>query len=155
MTRITKYANLWVTALTTEQHERTCNYWYTVTSGSTAHTAFTTERGLMRWLEERGLILEGALPGARGEFASLRVTGEYFHVLHGEFSPTEDNPYRMIAGDEWHAIEPVVITAAMSNGEYTLALISEVDGIRTVHTLNVNVKDRITAHWSGMHPLMS
>lgn len=152
---VTQYASMQVTALTPEQHERTCNYWYTVTCGAMAHTAFTTRRGLERWLEERGLTLAGELPEERGEFATMRVIGEYYDVSHGEFSPAEDNPYHMVAGAEWSELEPVVITAAMSNGRYTLALITEEDGIRIVHTLNPNVKTRIEAHWSGMRPLMA
>jgi hypothetical protein len=124
------YASMQVAALTPEFHEKTCNYWYTVTNGATAHTAFTTKRGLMRWLDERGLKLDGELPEATGEFATMRVIGEYrssSHMDEGEF----------------YAVQPVVITAAMSNGRYTLALIDEAEGVRTVHTLNPNVKTRI------------
>jgi hypothetical protein len=139
-----KYAGMQVTALTPEQHERTCNYWYTVTCGATAHTAFTTKRGLLRWLDERGLTLGGELPEVTGEFATMPVTGEYYSKSHGEFAPAEDNPYRMVAGDEFGALEPVVTTSALSNGAYTLALITEQDGVRTVHTLNPNVRGRIT-----------
>lgn len=125
-----KYSNMQVTALTPEWHERTCNYWYTVTCGATAHTAFTTRRGLDRWMTERGLRLDGKLPEATGEFATMRVIGEYYRASHMDEA-------------EFYAVRPVVITAAMSNARYTLALIDEADGVRTVHTLNPNVKTRI------------
>lgn len=138
-----KYGNMQVTALTPEFHEQTCNYWYTVTCGATAHTAFTTKAGLVRWLAERGLKLDGELPEARGEFATMRVIGEYYSSSHAKYAPTEAEPYRMIEGDDWHAIKPLVITAVMSNARYTLALITEEAGVRTVHHLNPNVKTRI------------
>lgn len=125
-----KYSNMQVMALTPEWHEKTCDYWYTVTCGATAHTAFTTKCGLMRWLDERGLKLDGELPEARGTFATMRVIGEYYSTSH------------MDEG-EFYAVRPVVITAAMSNARYTLALIDEAEGVRTVHTLNCNVKTRI------------
>lgn len=155
---IEHYKKMYATALTPEFHERTCNYWYTITNGAISHTAFTTKRGLERWLEERGLELDGEMPATRGEFATMRVIGEYYAASHGEFSPTDDDQYRMVAGDEFFALKPIVITATMSNGRYTLALITETDGVRTVHTLNPNVKSRITveglAGYTAMHALM-
>jgi hypothetical protein len=152
-----EYRRLQVTALTPEFHEKTCGYWYTVTRyGGTAHTAFATRHGLMRWLAERGLTLDGELPGTLGEYATMPVTGQYRSTSHGEFAPDEDNPHRMVAGEEWSAVKPVVITSALSNGRYTLALISEdYDGVRTVHTLNPNVRDRLTADGATMRALMS
>lgn len=151
-----KYGNMQVTALTPEWHERTCNYWYTVTTyGGTAHTAFTTKAGLLRWLDERGLTLGGDLPEERGEYATMPVIGEYYTSSHGEFSPTDENPYRMVADAEFYALEPVVTTATLSNGAYTLALITEQDGVRTVHTLNPNVRDRITYDHASMRAVMA
>lgn len=135
------YNKLFVTSLTPEFHENTCGYWFTVTNGSTAHTAFETRAGLDRWMSERGLTLENELPEA-GTFGTSRIIGEYRTVMHGEHSPTDDEPYRMVEGDDWSGIKPVVITTAMSNAEYTLALITEDAGVRTVHTLNVNIKTR-------------
>jgi len=144
MTHTTKYGNLYATSLSPEWHEKTAAYWYTVTSGATAHTAFATRKGLDRWLEERGLTLESELPETRGTPGMTRILGEYYEMSHGEFAGTEDNPYRMVADDAWYQIRPTVITAAMSNGNYTLALITEDDDrTRTVHTLNPGVKDRI------------
>ena len=151
------YNKLYATSLTPEFHEKTCGYWFTVTNGATAHTAFAT-RALDRWLSERGLSLESELPAA-GTWGTTRILGEYYEQSHGEFSATEDNPYRMVEDDAWYQIKPIVITADMSNGDYTLALITEDDGVRTVHTLNPNVKTRLTVeHVTGhvaMRALMS
>lgn len=137
------YGSLQVTALTPEQHERTCDYWYTVTCGTLAHTAFTTMHGLMRWLEERNLMLPAELPEQRGEFATMPVNGEYYASSH-------------MSESVFYAVNPVVITAALSNGDYTLALISsDENGVRTVHTLNPNVRTRFVADHSGMRKIMS
>lgn len=157
------YARMQVTALTPEWHEKTCNYWYTVTNGAMAHTAFTTKAGLMRWLAERGLRLDGELPQTRGEYATMRVIGEYYATSHGNRHPdeTEFTILPMVEDAAWREIKPVVITAAMSNGRYTLALVTEdKNGVRTVHTLNPNVKDRIEVNcglpgYRAMHELMS
>ena len=146
------YASLHATTLTPEQHEHTCGYWFVVTNGAMAHTAFATRGGLDRWLIERGLSLESELPEA-GTWGTTRITGSYRTESHGEFSATEDNPYRMVEDDAWHQIDAVMATAEMSNGDYTMALITEDDGVRTVHTLNPNVRTRVvydrknTAAW--------
>lgn len=146
------YDKLYATSLDPEQHERTCGYWFTVTNGATAHTAFATRAGLDRWMSERGLSLENDLPEA-GTWGTTRVLGTYRTESHGEFSPTEDNPYRMVEGDNWDSLQPIMSTATLSNGDYTLALITEETGVRTVHTLNPNVKTRVvydrkeTARW--------
>ncbi len=136
------YSKLYATSLDPEQHERTAGYWYTVTNGATAHTAFTTRAGLDRWLCERGLSLENDLP-ASGTWGTTRIPGEYRHESHGTFVNPEDYTIGMTEDEDWKTLRPVLATAVMSNGEYTLALITETDGIRTVHTLNVNVKTRV------------
>lgn len=148
----THYRNMQVTALNEEQHERTCGYWYTVTCGATAHTAFATRAGLQRWMTERGLALAGELPEVTGEWATMPVIGEYYSTSHGEFDPTEKAPgdpefqhLPMIPGDAWHALQPAIITAVMSNARYTLGIITEESGVRTVHHLNPNVKTRLEA----------
>lgn len=123
-----KNNTLWLTVLTQEQHEHTCNYWYCVTVGAMAHTAFETERGLMQYLTERGLKLSEPLTPA-GEWSSQEIIGTYNERMHMDTK-------------EFYALNPVIITRAMSNGDYTLALITEEDGVRTVHTLNPNVHDR-------------
>lgn len=167
MTYTQRYSGLQVTALTPESHEKTCGYWYTVTNHAVPHTAFATKAGLMRWLDERGLMLGGELPETRGEPATIPVVGEYRDASHGDFSPTEDEGagglYRMVEDDDWWALQPVVITAALSNGRWTLALITEDDGdrdgeivrVRTVHTLNPNVRTRLeAADHAAMRALM-
>jgi hypothetical protein len=135
------YASLWATSLTPEFHEKTCGYWFIVTNGAAAHTAFATRAGLDRWISERGLALKDELADA-GTVSNARITGTYRTVMHGEFSPSEDDPYRMTEGD-WPPPDPVLATAVMSNGQYTLGLITEDDGVRTVHTLNPNVRTRL------------
>ena len=149
----TTYDRLYATSLTPEFHEKTCGYWFTVTAGAMSHTAFATRAGLDHWLNDRGLSLENDLPDS-GQFGTTRIIGKYLTTSHGEFSPTEDDPYRMVEDDDWNSLRPIMATAAMSNGRYTLALITEDDdGVRTVHTLNPNIKTRIefdhqhTARW--------
>lgn len=143
------HGNLWAASLTQESHERTCGYWFTVTSGAIAHTAFATRAGLDRWLSERGLSLENDLPAA-GTFGSTRIAGEYRTESHGEF--VSEDSFEMGEGD-WSLVDPILATADLSNGDYTMALITEEDGVRTVHTLNPNVKTRVvydrktTAEW--------
>jgi hypothetical protein len=144
------FDKLFATSLTPEQHERTCGYWFTVTNGAVAHTAFATRAGLDRWMTERGLTLENELPEA-GTWGTTRVLYGYRSALHGE-SLSDDLADGMGPGD-FYSLQPVMATAAMSNGAYTLAFITEEDGIRTVHTLNCNVRSRVvfdrkhTAAW--------
>jgi hypothetical protein len=122
--------SLWATSLTEEQHEKTCGYWYTVTSGAMAHTAFATRAGLDRWMWERGLTLDTDLP-EQGEFGTSRINGTYRSCSH--LDPAE-----------FEMVRPVLATAELSNGDYTLGLVSEDDdGVRTVHYLNPNVKTRL------------
>jgi hypothetical protein len=135
------FDNLRVCSLNPEQHERTCGYWYTVTSGAMAHTAFATRAGLDRWLEERGLELASDLP-AQGEFGVSAIVGKYHERSHLDV-------------DEFNAVRPVLATAVLSNGEYTLALIENIVGTRTVHYLNPNVKDRLVFDYKQTRELMS
>ena len=135
------YSDLYAASLTPEFHEKTCGYWFTVAHVTgTAHTAFATRAGLDRWLSERGLSLENDLPEA-GTSGWTRITGEYRTESHGEFV-SDDYRDGMGEGD-FYALRPIVVTAAMSNGDYTLALITDDDGVRTVHTLNPNVRTRL------------
>ena len=159
MTYIQKYDKLYATSLTPEFHEKTAGYWFTVTNGATAHTAFATRKGLDRWLYERGLKLERDIPDysdpgvipSRDNWreGGTKILGEYREASHGKFSDEPyspdypDGPRKMIEDDEWKEIVPIAATADMSNGRYTLALITESEGVRTVHTLNPNVKTRV------------
>jgi hypothetical protein len=142
MTYQQTYDRLFVTTLTPEQHERTCGYWFTVTNGATAHTAFETRAGLDRWLSERGLTLENELPGA-GEWGTTRALYGYRTELHGEFLTESDDGFEMGPGG-FYDLRPIAATMTLGNGDYTLALITEDDaGVRTVHTLNCNVPGRV------------
>lgn len=138
------HKNLQATTLTPEAHKRTCGYWFTVTSGATAHTAFQTRVSLDRWLTERGLSLENELPEA-GTFGTTRVIGKYITASHGVF--LSDDPRDGMGEGDFYSLEPVAVTLTMSNGQYTLALITEEDGIRVVNTLNPNVKTRVVVDW--------
>ena len=62
---VREFDNLHVTALNREMYERTVGYWYTVTCGATAHTAFRTREELDQWLSERGLLGFPATAGSR------------------------------------------------------------------------------------------
>lgn len=134
------YGNLCVRSLSQEEREAHCGYWYTVTSGGTAHVAFGTRAGLDRWLSERGLALESELPGA-GSCGMTAVAGEYLTASHGEF--LSDDPGVAMGPGGFYALRPVLATAELSNGDCTLALITEEDGVRVVNTLNPNVRPRV------------
>ena len=124
-----EYNNLYVTALTPELHSKTCNYWYVVTNGSMPHTAFRTEQGLKRWLDERGLKLNNLLT-PNGPYSSQKIKGNYCRKEH-------------INVVDFVNLQHVLKTKTLSNGNYVLAKITEnQEGIRTVHNLNPNVKSR-------------
>ncbi len=107
---------------------KTCGYWYLVTTDATSHTAFATLDGLMNWLNDRGLVLEGTLP-ERGTHAVLRIAGSYRTTSHLSY----DDFYRLEGGRIRH----------LDNGDYTLGVVTEdEDGVRNVHYLNCNLLDR-------------
>ncbi|MBF7012555.1 hypothetical protein QUC32_23180 [Novosphingobium resinovorum] len=123
------YDRLHVACLTKDQHRQTCGYWYTVTSNSTPHTAFRTPAALLRWLEDRGLSLASPLPEDCGVHASISIDGAYRTASHMSY----DEFYRT---GGFH-------TRLMDNARYTRAIISEdADGLRTVHHLNCNCRER-------------
>lgn len=129
------YSNLSVCVLTEEQHERTCNYWFTVTDHATPHTAFTTKRGFMRWLNERGLSLSQPLTDP-GTWSYQKIIGSYNTVSH-------------MSTDEFEALTPIIVTRTPSNGDYVVAKITEENGVRTVHTLNPNVKRKVYNYFTS------
>lgn len=137
---VTTYDRLHVCRLTPEQHARTCGYWYTVQSRCTAHTAFATRAGLDRWLSERGLTLTNELP-AEGDWCE--IIGSYrtdSHLCHAS------------ALDLFTGLR----TRTLSNGDYVEAVITtDEDGLRTVHTLNPNVRNRFTFDYRESETLMS
>lgn len=125
------YSGMWLCSLTAEQRERTCSYWYTVTTyGATPHTAFRTKAALLRWLDLTGLSVDDNIP-EHGTGGSFRIKGEYREemLLHDAAS--------------FYSLEGVR-TRAMSNGDYVDAIVTTdpYDGLRTIHTLNPNVKNR-------------
>jgi hypothetical protein len=149
---VATYSNMWAASLTLEQHEQTCGYWYTVKSGgSMPHTAFATRAGLDRWAQERGLALEDSFPAVRGEAGWSAIAGEYRVRSHGVF--LGDDTYDMGPGG-FYLLRPVLATTAVSNGQYTLALITEEHGMRVVNTLNPNVRDRVVFDYHRTAVLM-
>lgn len=122
------HSNLTVARLSPEQHSRTCDYWYTVTSNSSPHTAFVTRAGLDRWFQERGLHLESPLSDT--EWNWVQIEGAYCtesHLRDASIFPTLKGVY----------------TRTLSNGDWVEAIITQDDdGIRTVHTLNPNIRGR-------------
>lgn len=124
---IREFDNLHATALNREMHERTAGYWYTVTCGATAHTAFRTQDELHQWLTERGLALAAVLPATVGEWATTAVLGSYRSNMDRD-------------RDRFNALVPTLETTVWDNGERVPAKITEEGGIRTVHYLNVNYR---------------
>lgn len=121
------HERLYVARLDQTSHKQTCGYWYTVECGSFAHTAFVTRAGLDRYLAERGLTLAGSLDEVPSH---CRINGAYRTNSHLYTAET----FPQIVGER---------TRTLSNGDWVEAIISlDPDGLRTVHTLNPNVKDR-------------
>jgi hypothetical protein len=135
----TTYNRLSVCHLTPEQHERTCNYWYTVNDYATSHVAFTTRQGLDRWLTERGLTLAGDITA---EGAYCAITGTYHDAAH------------MILPVDFYQIGGT-LTFVMDNADYTLGIITTGDdGTRTVHHLNPNIHTRPVFDYAATSRIM-
>ncbi|UBV20340.1 MULTISPECIES: hypothetical protein [Mycolicibacterium] len=124
---VQEFDRLWATSLTPEMHERTVGYWFTVTNAAVAHTAFRTRDELDQWLTERGLTLASPLPQA-GEGGDSQIIGSYRRSLDRD-------------QDRFESLEPILVTTAWDNGERVPAKITEADGVRTVHVMNVNYRD--------------
>lgn len=139
------YLNLDVSTVDEAFHKRTCGYWYIVTNGAMNHTAFRTKAGLMRWLEERGLKLSKPLVEADGaKHDYQRIRGTYHTVMH------------LADAGEFDRLRPVIETRTLSNGDYVVAKITEDGtGIRTVHTLNPNVRHRTTFDYKESNLMMA
>lgn len=140
-TYIQEYGNLYAASLTREAHERTCGYWYTVTNGAVAHTAFGTRAELDTWLSERGLTLGIGHLWASGRRIESRLAdaGIGSHVpIVGSYRKSMDRD-----AARFDAIQPILVTKQMDNGELTLAKVTEDSaGVRTVHFMNVNYRER-------------
>jgi hypothetical protein len=136
----TTYARLYVCRLNEEFHRRTCGYWYTVTDYGTPHTAFVTRAGLDRWMSERGLSLAGSLNEVPSHCA---IVGAYRTESHLH----DAADFAGLEGEH---------TRTLSNGDWVEAIIThDPDGLRTVHTLNPNVRDRKTFDYRESCALMS
>ena len=139
------HKDMTVIALNTEQHLSTCGYWYLVQSdGCTAHTAFKTRQGLVKWLDERGLsVVE--IPTAlqpedygKGLVNYCPIDGQYASQMHNSMAAFCELP------------NVVVCSKTLSNAEYVTALITQDGGLRTVHTLNPNVRNRrVFDYWEA------
>lgn len=116
-------------SLTPEQHARTCGYWWTVTAGALAHTAFRTEHALRTWAARVGVTLPELPPQGEPGHWSLREV--YRTTLHMGLSREQ---FEQIPGERFRAL---------SNGGYTLGIAEPgADGVVTVHVMNPNCKDR-------------
>ena len=136
-------SDLMIISLDKAAHDRTCGYWYLVHCKATSHTAFATREGLENYLQERGLALDTELP-AHGEFGTIFVSGSYREPMH------------MDKNEFYSLVNIVKMTRTLSNGSYTLAIVTQDnDGIRTVHTLNPNVKDRVEFDYTESRKMIS
>lgn len=134
------YTALWCTRLSADSHRRTCGYWYTVTQSTMAHTAFRSREALDLWLSDRGLMLPAPMDNPEGDWCG--IVGTYREHVH------------MIDPAEFDKIEGLQ-TRDMSNGEWTKAIIStDADGIRTVHTLNPNIRTRTVYDYAESNLMM-
>jgi hypothetical protein len=140
MAYVQTYDRLFVCSLDQTAHAKTCGYWYTVSSRATACTAFAKKESLIKWAEDRGLTLPDNLPDP-GTFSG--------HPIEGAFRVSlEMDPAAFYALDGQHV-------RVMDNGEYTLGIITlDDDGLRTVHKLNVNVRDRMTFPYNESRELV-
>lgn len=139
------YKNLRLTALNAEQHARGCDYWYVITEGGTPHTAFKTKAGVLAWLNERGLSLVKVLTNP-GVWGTQTLSGSYRDEMH-------------LSADEvsrFDAIKPLVDSRTLSNGDYVEAKITlDPDGLRTVHTLNPNIRSRHVYSYAESREMMN
>jgi hypothetical protein len=104
-----------------------------------AHTAFNTKAGLLKWLQERGLEIDGELP-ERGEWAVFKIKGAYYSHMTMDVREFED--VRDLD-------DTAKQTKVLSNGEYTLGVLTKRDdGLVVVHYLNPNV-DRQVFDYAG------
>lgn len=135
------FTRLRATSLSQEAHEGTCGYWFTITAGAIAHTAFKTRGEMDTWLAERGLRLEPLgwrfdegrhvdcpLQDA-GTTSTVAIVGGYHRVSHRDVAAFD-------------ALEPILTTRVMDNAEMTLAKVTEAEGVRSIHHMNVNYRER-------------
>ncbi len=138
------YSKLWLCSLNAQQRDRTCGYWYTITSqGGTPHTAFRTRDNLLRWLDLVGLKPTADIP-QHGEWSSIRLDGTYRTEAH------------LHDADKFTELEGTH-SRTLSNGDYVQSIVTTdpYDGFRTVHTLNPNVKGRLVYDYRTSSEMMS
>jgi hypothetical protein len=129
------YTDLHLSCIDEERHHRTCDYWYLLSSGALSHTAFADAEEMLMWLNQRGLWLTDALPAERGTVKHIGIGGSY-----------RESSYLDVA--VFQAIQPTrdqffLKIAVLDNARWTLGKVTQdEDGIRTVHHLNCNVKER-------------
>lgn len=144
------FQNLTVSRITQSQHMGTCGYWFIVQDHYMAHTAFATLAGLLRWASQRGLEMPVDLPreGKHDDLADkthvhCKIIGSYRAKMHGDEAAFDALPAHLETRD-------------LSNGDYVEAKITvDPDGLRTVHTLNPNVRTRHTFDYTESRLLMS
>jgi hypothetical protein len=107
-------------------------YWYTVEHNFMAYTAFETFEGLSNWMAERGLNFSQELPPAK-TYQMQSLIGEFYDHMH-----RHEETFLPLEGHK---------TKVMSNGSYTLAVVTVDDnGCRVVNYLNPNC-NRINYDW--------
>lgn len=122
------YKKLHVCRLSREGRARTCGYWYVVTEGTMAHTAFRTRKSLEQWLTRFGLKLTRELTAGDG--------GCY---IEGTYSRAYEDANRT-ALDARKGLRIRLV----DNGEYTTGVIQEDEtGHRTVYLLGPNTDREI------------
>ena len=121
-----KHNNMWICSLDADQKSRTCGYWYTVTCGSMAHTAFETRDAALAWMHALGLSIDGELP-QEGTHGSFRINGEYRRECV------------MCSEEAWVSL-PGIPIAVLENGSYRPGKLHEENGVRVLFSCNANNK---------------
>jgi hypothetical protein len=135
-----QYTGLRVSSITQEHHDRTCGYWYLVSAGAMAHTAFADRDHLIQWMENRGLSLLGELAMA-GTYSTVGIEGTYRRTAH-------------LSYDEFYSLDGKRIRI-LDNADYTLGVITEdEDGIANIHHLNCNLRDRMVFDYTASRKLI-
>lgn len=135
----TTYTNLSASTLDKAAHEKTCNYWYTVRSQAISHIAFNKRENFLKWLEYRGLSLDGELP-PHGTLDGVGIIGSYRTSLHLDY-------------EEFLAISPVYSIRTMCNGDWVEGKVTiDEDGIHTVRSMNPNYQ-RVVFDYRESHEM--
>lgn len=138
-------------SLDPEQHERTCGYWYLVKQDNYAHTAFRTREAFLAWAALYNLTVDADAVPLAGTYAYGRISGQYRRTAHIGVARNTHVAGDYVGGyDEFFALEGDRIRLT-DNGEITLGIVTtDADGIRNVHHLNCNMRDRPKFERSGV-----